>query len=48
MYYWICAILLIMVLVGSANAEIYYVTTDDEAENDGSNEKPWPSVEYAL
>lgn len=48
MYYWICAFLLITVLVTSASAEKYYVATDGEAENDGSNEKPWPSVEYAL
>ncbi len=48
MYYWICAILLMMVFVASANTETYYVATDGKAENDGSNEKPWPSVEYAL
>jgi len=37
-----------IVLVSSANAERYYVATDGETENDGSNDNPWPSVEYAL
>ena len=48
MHYLICAILIIMVLASSADAEIYYVSTDAKEENDGTNEKPWPSVEYAL
>jgi parallel beta-helix repeat protein len=48
MYYWICAALFMVVLVSSASAEEYYVATDGKAENDGSNENPWLSVEYAL
>jgi len=37
-----------MVLASSADAETYYVSTDGKEGNDGTNEKPWPSVEYAL
>jgi len=48
MQYLICAILIIMVLASSADAETYYVSTDGKEGNDGTNEKPWPSVEYAL
>ena len=48
MYYWICTVFFMMALVSSASAEEYYVATDGEIENDGSNENPWPSVEYAL
>ena len=48
MYYWICAALIIVVFVSSASTEECYVATDGKAENDGSDENPWPSVEYAL
>ena len=48
MYYFICTILLIMILTTWANAETFYVAADGKAENDGSYEKPWTSVEYAL
>lgn len=48
MYYCICVVLLMMVMVSSAGAEEYYVATDGAEDNDGSSEKPWPSVEYAL
>jgi len=48
MYYWVWIGLFFAALATSANAGTYYVATDGEAENDGSKEKPWPSVEYAL
>ncbi|MHC4176715.1 MAG: right-handed parallel beta-helix repeat-containing protein [Planctomycetota bacterium] len=32
----------------TADAATYYVATDGKPENDGSPERPWPSVEYAL
>jgi hypothetical protein len=32
----------------SVNAEVYYVAVDGKAENNGSQERPWPSAEYAL
>ena len=48
MYYCIGAVFFMMVLVSSASAETYYVATDGETENDGSDDSPWPSVEYAL
>jgi hypothetical protein len=48
MCYWICAALLIVVLVSSISAEEYYIAADGKAENDGSNDNPWQSVEYAL
>ena len=40
--------LLLVALAAAARAETYYVATDGKAENDGSREKPWPSVEFAL
>ena len=32
----------------AASGATHYVATDGKPENDGSGEKPWPSVEYAL
>ena len=48
MYYWICMSLFMVMLVSSANAENYYIAADGQANNDGSPDRPWPSVEYAL
>ncbi len=31
-----------------ARAETYYIAPEGKAENDGSHERPWPSVEIAL
>ena len=32
----------------AASGATYYVATDGKPENDGSGEKPWPSIEQAL
>ena len=48
MYYFLGVFLLIILLTASASAETYYVATDGSEDNNGSKEKPWPSVEYAL
>lgn len=48
MYYCVWVSLFIAILATSANADTYYVAADGKADNDGSKEKPWPSVEYAL
>ena len=40
--------LLFAAMVVSADAGTYYVGTDGKPENDGSREKPWPSVQFAL
>ncbi len=48
MYYFFGIFLLIILLTASASAGTYYVATDGGEDNDGSKEKPWPSVEYAL
>lgn len=48
MYYFLGVFLLIILLAASASAETYYVAADGSEDNDGSKEKPWPSVEYAL
>jgi hypothetical protein len=37
-----------MTMVSAAPAETYYVATDGQPENDGTLERPWPSVEHAL
>ena len=39
---------LLALLVPAAGAGTCYVATDGKPENDGSREKPWPSVEFAL
>ncbi len=41
-------LLLVAWAAASANAGEYYVAVDGKAENDGSREQPWPSVECAL
>jgi parallel beta-helix repeat protein len=46
MYYWLS--LCVASVASAAGAEIYYVAPDGKMEGDGSNEKPWPSVEHAL
>jgi parallel beta-helix repeat protein len=48
MHYWVWVSLFIVALPAYANTGIYYVATDGKAENDGTKEEPWPSVEYAL
>ena len=48
MYYCIWISLFIAAMPTFTNAETYYVATDGKADNDGSREKPWASVEYAL
>lgn len=40
--------LLVMATAIAAPAATCYVATDGKAENDGSQAKPWPSVEHAL
>src|SRR5512138_3375447 len=45
-YVWIT--LLLMSTTVGAPAAGCFVGTDGKPENDGSREKPWPSVEYAL
>jgi parallel beta-helix repeat protein len=35
-------------LAGSLSADTYYVSTEGNTENDGSRERPWPTVEHAL
>jgi parallel beta-helix repeat protein len=40
--------LLVLASAIAASAATCYVSTDGKAENDGSREKPWPSVEHAL
>lgn len=37
-----------LLLAVRVSADPYYVARDGKPENDGSKEKPWPSVEYAL
>ena len=32
----------------TADGAVYYVAADGKPDNDGSRDKPWPSVEYAL
>ena len=39
-------VLIAMALV--ANAGTYYVATDGKPDGDGSREKPWPSLDFAL
>jgi hypothetical protein len=39
---------LLVPLLAAAQAGTYYVATDGKPENDGTREKPWPSVEFAL
>ena len=48
MYNWIWMSLFVAAVATSADAGYYYVATDGEEDNDGSTEKPWHSVEYAL
>ena len=36
--------LLLLCTSGAARAETYYIASDGSAENDGSRDKPWPSV----
>lgn len=48
MYYFLGVFLLIILLTASASAETYYVAADGSEDNDGSKEKPWSSVEFAL
>ena len=45
---WFGIGLFIATIAMAANAETYYIATDGKADNDGSKEKPWHSVEYAL
>jgi len=44
---WIGIVSLTLV-VGAVHATPYYVATDGEPQGDGSRERPWPTVEYAL
>ncbi|OHB77156.1 MAG: hypothetical protein A2Z25_15455 [Planctomycetes bacterium RBG_16_55_9] len=46
----LCRIIIILLaLTGlTANGAVYYVATDGKPDNDGSRDKPWPSVEFAL
>lgn len=48
MYRYIWSCLLVMVITAVANAETYYVATDGNENNNGTKEKPWPSVKFAL
>jgi len=48
MYQWVWTSLFIAAFTTSINAEAYYVATDGKTDGDGAEEKPWPSVEYAL
>jgi len=41
-------IALVAMVFTVAHAASYYVATDGKQDNDGSREKPWPSVEHAL
>ena len=41
-------VLTLTILTLPALADTYYVATDGSAENDGSRDSPWPSVEHAL
>ena len=45
---YVSIILLLATTALGAPAAICFVGTDGKPENDGSREKPWPSVEYAL
>ena len=38
----------LLVLASAAEAGTYYVAADGKPHNDGSRDKPWPSVEFAL
>jgi parallel beta-helix repeat protein len=38
----------IMASVAPDTTDTYYVATDGQEGNDGSPEKPWPSIQYAL
>ena len=38
----------LLVLASAAEAGTFYVATDGKPTNDGSRDKPWPSVEFAL
>ncbi len=40
--------LLFLCSSGVGRAETYYIANDGKAENDGSRDKPWPAVEFAL
>ena len=40
--------LLFLCSPGISRAETYYIAGDGKAENNGSHDKPWPSVEFAL
>lgn len=46
-YLWM-TLLVIATALGVAPAADCFVATDGKPENDGTREKPWPSVEYAL
>jgi len=44
-----CVMIVIIFLTAcSAKAGTYYVATNGKPDGDGSKERPWPSVEYAL
>jgi len=45
---WMCVSLMATTMAISAYSETYYVAVDGKPENDGTIEKPWHSVEYAL
>jgi hypothetical protein len=43
----VCTVMM-MAAAGQVHAARLYVSTDGREANDGSREKPWPSVEHAL
>jgi len=42
------ALALSMVICATAAADTYFVAPNGSVEGDGSRERPWPSIEYAL
>jgi parallel beta-helix repeat protein len=45
---WIVCLLAVTSMTLSLSADTYYVSTDGRTGNDGSRDKPWPSIEHAL
>ncbi|HJT78642.1 MAG TPA: right-handed parallel beta-helix repeat-containing protein [Gemmataceae bacterium] len=45
---WALACWLVLALTAAAPAGTFYVAADGKPDNDGSRDRPWPSVELAL
>lgn len=41
-------VILLALTAMTAHGAVHYVAADGKSQNDGSRDKPWPSVEYAL